>query len=130
MKREPITIETLADIARYPLAALDTPDSNVQRCLMAMTRAAEISDDRGYDQEDRRNFAQAAYTMHMPALNDRESIRANIACIAHGTAIGIIDGADATKMLYAAQVSLGLTREEKKPGRPRSARARRKKAKK
>ena len=44
-------------------------------------------------------------------LAGRENIQNFIACVAHAMLLGIIEPADATRLLYAAQVALGASRE-------------------
>lgn len=62
--------------------------------------------------------AGKAYLRAMPTLSGVENIRVFIACVAHGLAIGIIDGSRASRLLYAAQVATSAL--EGNPGtRPR-----------
>jgi hypothetical protein len=52
--------------------------------------------------------ASAAYRRTLPTLSGLGSIRDFIACVAHGMAISAIEGACASRLLYAAQVAKGL----------------------
>ena len=121
MRIEKITTEMIGSMAEFPLEPLETPALNVKRCLLAMAKAGAVADEGGEDEEYRRDLAVAAYKMYMPSLSDKLSIRANIACIAHGISIGIFNGQEGTKMLYAAQVALAMLRDEKKAA-PQKAR--------
>jgi hypothetical protein len=60
--------------------------------------------------------AGQAYRKAMPTLTGQENIENFIACVAHGMLIGAIEGNDATKLLYAAQVALStLQRQSSRP---------------
>jgi len=52
--------------------------------------------------------AGLAYRKAMPSLSGEENIRDFVTCVAHGMLIGAIEGKDASKLLYAAQVASGL----------------------
>jgi hypothetical protein len=115
MTRLKVSREALERMAELPQAALPTPELNITRCILAMTMAgSEADEEKG---EDPRAFARAAYMSNMPPLSDRESIQANIACIANGIALGVIDGKEGSQMLYAAQVAISAHRTEKKETR-------------
>jgi hypothetical protein len=113
MKEKSPTREAIESLAGYPVDLLPTPALNVKRCMLAMAKASAYADAKAMEEDEKRDLAQQAYKMHLPALDGRAGITANIACIAHGVAIGIIDGTQGSKLLYAAQVALGITREAK-----------------
>ena len=51
------------------------------------------------------DLARDVYRKAMPPLTGRENIQNFIACVAHGMLMKIIEPADATRLLYAAQVA-------------------------
>ena len=112
MTEKTSTRETIESLVGYPVELLPTPALNVKRCFLAMAKAAAYADEKNLDPEEKRDLAQEAYKMNLPALDGRAAITANIACVAHGIAVGVIDGATASKLLYAAQVALTLTRQK------------------
>jgi hypothetical protein len=59
--------------------------------------------------------ANQAYRRAMPPLTGQENISNFIACVAHGILIDAIDGRDATRLLYAAQVALATVRNQPSP---------------
>jgi hypothetical protein len=109
MKRKAIEWKALDAMKEHPIPPEATPELTVKRCMMAMGA------------KERAELMRAAYKAQLPAMADRESIRAFIACVAHGIAISALEGQQASKMLYAAQVAMSLNKEEKPNGRPRGA---------
>lgn len=61
--------------------------------------------------------AHRAYRNAMPTLSGQENISDFIACVAHGMLVGAIDATVGAKLLYAAQVAVGMNR--KQPGAPK-----------
>ncbi len=98
----------------YPAKPLETTGLTVKRCILAMGHEADTARAEGASAADRRARAQTAYKLYMPAMEDRESIRAYIACVAHGITLGVFAGRDASQMLYAAQVALSLANAQPK----------------
>ncbi len=90
-----------------------TPETAVERCLAkAYYDTAEIEDphDTGVDPAALERV-RLAYRHTMPyLLPDRDSIDAFIACVTHGLVIHVFEPAEASKLLYAAQVTLGSLR--------------------
>jgi hypothetical protein len=54
------------------------------------------------------NDPSLAYRSNMPQPTTREAIQEYIACVLHGISIEAIDQACATKLLYGAQVAVGV----------------------
>ena len=63
----------------------------------------------GIDQMFAAHQAGPAYCGAMPPLDDYESIRSFIACVAHGILIEAIPQKRANQLLYAAQVAYGMS---------------------
>jgi hypothetical protein len=97
--------------------ALESADANINpspsttaslalsRCKDAWTLAHQqaMRSNKGIYEVDA--IATQAYCGTLPTLCGAENIRNFIACVAHGVAVGIIDGACASRLLYAAQVA-------------------------
>jgi hypothetical protein len=101
--RRTAMIERLSTIPDNPAIA---------QCCKAWLRAF----DKGMAEKDNRVYAAFIagkdYRRAIPPLAGEESIRNFIACVAHGMLIGAVTGADATKLLYAAQVALAAVRRQ------------------
>jgi hypothetical protein len=113
------------DILKNFQAITDSPNRNpaVRACSMAGLRAQEEvrkANPRQRDTFDATQAAVIAYRDAMPSLDGYENVRDYIACVAHGMILGAIDIIEGPKLLYAAQIALGvLPREPKRPvGRP------------
>jgi hypothetical protein len=105
---------------------MTTLDTAVRRCVKAYYDACDIEDPKytGLNPAalDR---VHLAYRHAMPyLLPDPDSIDAFIACVTHGLVIQVFQPAEASKLLYAAQVALGSLRtrnEAKSKSQPQQA---------
>jgi hypothetical protein len=89
----------------------ETPNYNDPKSLMLFQAKAmtQMSD----------NDPSLAYRSNMPEPTTREAIQEYIACVLHGIAIEAIDQACATRLLYGAQVAIGvLPRQAKEKSTP------------
>ena len=100
----------------------DDPQSNpaVLRCCEAYDQAyddtftslqeqeEEIDEDDAV--EEAVDAACAAYRQAMPPLLGVRNIRNFIVCATYGSAIGVLDGSDHSRLLYAAQVAYATRR--------------------
>ncbi len=89
-------------------ASSDSTNLAVARCCDAYTTAMKAASARGKGQVFATLDAEKAYRSAMPPLSGYENIRDFIACTAHAMLIGAIDGANGTRLLYAAQVAATL----------------------
>jgi len=92
----------------------------IRRCMAAWNRAYDAFMEKRKGNNIDKMFATAqagpAYCQAMPPLDDYESIRSFIACVAHGILIEAIPQKRANQLLYAAQIALvGLHFEPKAP---------------
>ncbi len=120
-------------MAAYPPPPLETAALTVKRCMLAMSVEAERATADGATAQDRRRRAQVAFKLYMPAMCDRPSIQAYIACVAQGIQVKAFTGNEGSQLLYAAQIALSLVRgteKEKQPAKraPRRAPTSRKEA--
>jgi hypothetical protein len=91
----------------------------VARCRSAWERAYKAEMTKGKYTVYATSAAARAYRDAMPLLSGYESTRDFIACTAQGILIGAIDEKAASKLLYAAQVTLTSVRS--KPTKPAPA---------
>jgi hypothetical protein len=84
----------------------------VARCSAQWRRAYQGTISNGEGDYTARKNAGFAFRRAMPPLIGQENISSFIACVAHGILIDAIDGKDATRLLYAAQVALATVRNQ------------------
>lgn len=87
---------------------------SVALCKHEWTHAYEVAKKKGLAPQKALRMAAVAYKLAMPKMDDLPSIRAAIACIAHGIQLEVFDGRDGSQLLYAAQVALATHRERGK----------------
>jgi hypothetical protein len=93
-----------------PITAPENPA--VARCMKAWIRAFKDARTQNKSEYESNKAAVKAYRDAMPSPCGYESVRDFIACVARAMLIGIIDGEDSTRLLYAAQVALGAVRRQ------------------
>jgi hypothetical protein len=93
-----------------------TPESAVQRCLDAFNQANAREDARSDFSPEALARVNRAWRRAMPILSP-DTIDAFIACVTHGLLYEIFPLAEASKLLYAAQVTLGLLRARSEAAR-------------
>jgi hypothetical protein len=89
-------------------------------CSNAWREAYQSALDRGRKRMDAMRNAGTAYFDALPPLVGVRNIRNYIACVAHASAMGLIEGPDASRLLYAAKVAFS-TRRIRSP-KPQNAR--------
>ena len=84
---------------------------------------------KGQSDDAARAKARQGYRLAMPPLTGSRNIRDFIACTTHGILLGALDGNEAAKLLYAAQIAHTARRTKtktrktvKKPGSPANER--------
>jgi len=103
-----------------PLTALSSSapaatNPAVARCVQAYTEAYDIAiQEPEYDEHHAKYAGKFAYRQSLPPLIGRRNIRDFTACVAHGMLLNVIDTADGTRILYAAQVAAN-TRNHQPP---------------
>ncbi len=91
---------------------MTTPETAVRRCVKAYYDACDVEDPQytGLDPAALQRV-HLAYRHAMPyLLPDPDSIDAFLACVTHGLVIQVFAPAEASKLLYAAQVAIGSSR--------------------
>jgi hypothetical protein len=94
-----------------------TPESAVQRCLDAFNQADALENARNDYSPEALDRVHRAWRRAMPILTP-DTIDAFIACVAQGLIYQVFPLAEASKLLYAAQVTLGSLRNRQKPAQP------------
>jgi hypothetical protein len=78
----------------------------VARCVEAYNKAYEDAfANSGINVFEAKRAGNFAYRQSLPPLIGRRNIRDFTACIAHGMLLNVIDTAEGTRILYAAQVA-------------------------
>ena len=95
---------------------MSTTESAVQRCLDAYNQADAREDARNDFSPDALARVNRAWRRAMPILTP-DTLDAFIACLTHGLLYEVFPLAEASKLLYAAQVTLGLLRARREAAR-------------
>jgi hypothetical protein len=96
-----------------------TPESALQRCLDAFNQANAREDARSDFSPEALARVNRAWRRAMPILSP-DTIDAFIACVTHGLLYEVFPLAETSKLLYAAQVTLGLLRARREAARQQS----------
>ena len=91
------------ELEKSPIAAHENPV--VARCGRAWLLYYCQAIFKGESDASARHKARRAYQLAMPPLTGSRNVRNFIACVTHGMLLGALDGNEATKLLYAAQVA-------------------------
>jgi hypothetical protein len=82
----------------------------ITRCVEAYNRAYKTERASRRDEIAAIRSARKAFRAALPPLGGLENIRDFIACIAQAILLDVIDTADASRLLYAAQVAIAASR--------------------
>jgi hypothetical protein len=110
-----MSAETTFETA-FPSAS--NANAAVRRCCDAHDRAYKTSLAKGESDYSSSSKARRAFFRAMPPLDGYENIRDFIACVAHGMHIDFVLDDHSSKLLYAAQVALGVYRNRPTPPKP------------
>lgn len=113
---QPVTAPASASAESQP-----TTSPAVARCVDAYNRAYKMERSAGREDYAATKIAGKVFRRTLPPLVGHENIRDFIACVAQSILMGAIDSNDASKLLYAAQVSLAAVRVQSAPDKPRPA---------
>ena len=83
----------------------------IERCTSAAQKAQAHAIAQGMTTREARSRAIMAWKLNLPTMDSYENVIAAIACITAGIHAEFINGSDAGKHLYAAQVALSALRE-------------------
>ena len=113
--REPGTVphissaEDPADVERLT-AALQSTDQAIERCSAAIRQSEKDSREQGLNTRETRRRVVTMWRLTMPRMNSHQDVLDYIACATTGMSLGLIDGNEVSKMLYAAQLALAAIR--------------------
>jgi len=96
--------ESLPAVSPAPISSAGT------RCVEAYNGAYKTERASRRDEIAAIRSARRAFRAALPPLSGLENIRDFIACIAQAILLDVIDTADASKLLYAAQVAIAASR--------------------
>ena len=115
-------IPTPAVPTANPVLTAPEPNPAVAWCRQAYAQACKESKSQGNCELAAERAGADAYRKAMPPLCGAENIRNFIACVARAMLTEMMNGADATRLLYAAQVAHTVIDRPAsgKPGRPKS----------
>jgi hypothetical protein len=103
MSSEPESEQTLQTTAQPYCAPEQNPA--IALCHETYTRAFAEAEQAGIPTLRATLLAREAYRQSMPPLTGSENIRDFIACVAHAMLLKVVDAAEASRLLYAAQVA-------------------------
>lgn len=88
-----------------------TVEDAVALCMETWVRAHQDALQSKRSPYEATEIASSAYLQALPRLSGTDNIRAFIACVAHGLAVGIVEGSRASRLLYAAQIARSAVKE-------------------
>jgi hypothetical protein len=104
----------LVELVSEATAVYPIPNMAVDQCVEAYTKTITEHLEKGVKTETAMSAGKMAYAIMMPRLSGADNVRDFIACVTHGMLIGAISGADATRLLYAAQVARTMLPKRRK----------------
>jgi len=109
--------QTATELSLEPRPPLS---SAVSRCTTAYRNACKTEMARGLKDWQAADFGKKAFRDNLPPLVGYENVRDFIACIAQAILLNVVDGEEASKLLYAAQIALSAV--SKQPAAPKPPR--------
>jgi hypothetical protein len=98
-------MSTEEKIKHWYLHLAPTENAAVALCHQSYTRALDDAAEQKMTHARAHMLAEEVYRRSLPPLSGRENIRDFIACVAHAILVKIIEPAEASRLLYAAQVA-------------------------
>lgn len=80
----------------------------VEMCTSAWSGAYQQALENNFPEDKALRMAAIAYKLQIPKMISFASTKAAFACISHGIALEVFEGAQASQLLYAAQVASTL----------------------
>jgi hypothetical protein len=82
----------------------------VAKCLKAYRTVYNEQKAKGMQPATAHHAGDVAYRLAMPTMENLDSIRVYIACVAQGMNLQVFSGREVSQMLYAAQVALTMVK--------------------
>jgi hypothetical protein len=105
--------EEPATIRRLTAAELSNAEAAIARCTKAATEAKRAAEASGLTAKESRYRAIMAFKVSMPRMDTIDGCIECVACAVNGMLAGFLDGAEVSKLLYAAQIAQSLLRSAK-----------------
>ena len=102
---QPNAISASATPDPAPFATRKSGCPAVDECVQAYNQAYAANLEKTKNEYIAAKAGAAAYRETMPALSGTRNIADFIACVGHGLVLGAIQGNDAARLIYAAQVA-------------------------
>lgn len=80
----------------------------VEQCASAWSEAYGQALENHLPETQALRMAAVAYKLQIPKMDSFASTKCALACIAHGIALEVFSGAEASQLLYAAQVAASI----------------------
>lgn len=110
MKKRPEEELANAIVATIQARVASAAEVAVSRCVEAAKLESDAAKKEGEDSETIMRRARIAFMLAMPAMDTHAKVRHAVACVVAGVSMGLIDGDEASRRLYAAQVVLSSLR--------------------
>ena len=102
--------------SRTAESALSNPA--IARCCEASRSAFDARFAKDNDEQAAKDVADIAFLEAMPPLKGVRNTRNFIACVTYGALMGIIGGAECSRLMYAARVAYTTRRTRKREEKP------------
>ena len=100
-------------IRRLTAAELSNAEAAIQRCVKAAADAKAAAEASGMTAKECRYRSIMAFKVNIPRMDTTDGCIEATACIVNGYLAGFFDGAEVSKLLYAAQIAQSLLRGNK-----------------
>jgi hypothetical protein len=95
----------------------------VYQCCEASNAAYDASFAKDKNEDSAQDAADFAFREALPPLKGIRNIRNFIACVTYGALMGIIDGRESSRLLYAARIAYTTRRTRKRETKPEDSSA-------
>ena len=102
-----------AKIHSLTAAELSNAEAAIARCTNAANTAMKAAKDCGMTAKECRYRSIMAFKVNIPRMDTSDGCIEAMACIVNGYLAGFFDGAEVSKLLYAAQIAQSLLRGAK-----------------
>lgn len=113
MNQKLLAIEAAGALTRnQDKSGWNAAEQAIADCAAAFARELKKCEAKAMPSRECRARAIMAYKINIPAMVDKPSIMAAVAAITHAMYLELVNGQEASRLLYAAQVALSATRTE------------------
>jgi hypothetical protein len=101
-----------ATIRSLTAAELSNAEAAITKCTKAANDARNAAEKSGMNAKECRYRSIMAYKLSMPRMDTIDGCIEAVACAVNGMMAGLLDGAEVSKLLYAAQIAQSLLRSK------------------